>query len=134
MVARGYVTDGGEHGARPSGSAHQAVVRPPLPFVPRCIGSVARHPRRWFGVILLPLVSFAADGALATLFFVRYALRLFFGTPPPPAELAKGRAIDLSIQFLLFWLPFLVLLGWWTGKPIHMLFGALPPLAPFCGT
>lgn len=86
-------------------------------------------PPRWFGVILLPLVSFASDGVIASLFFARYALRLYFGTPEPPAELAKGRAIDLSIQFLLFWLPFLVLLGWWTEKPMHMLFGASPPLA-----
>jgi hypothetical protein len=64
-----------------------------------------QHTHRWFGLVLLPIVSFAADGAVATLFFVRYTLRIFFGTPHPPAELAKGRAIDLSIQFTLFWLP-----------------------------
>lgn len=40
-----------------------------------------------------------------------------------PSELAKGRAIDLSIQFALFWMPFLVLLGWWINKPMHLMFG-----------
>lgn len=39
-----------------------------------------------------------------------------------PSELAKARAIDLSIQFTLFWMPFLVLLGWWIDKPMHLLF------------
>jgi Ca2+:H+ antiporter len=76
----------------------------------------------WFGLILLPVVSFAADGTVATIFFARYALRLFLGKPEPPKQLAKGRAIDMSIQFVLFWLPFLVLLGWWTNHPLHMLF------------
>ena len=41
-----------------------------------------------------------------------------------PSMLARGRAIDLSIQFTLWWMPFLVLLGWWIGKPMHLLFGA----------
>jgi Ca2+:H+ antiporter len=57
----------------------------------------------WFGLILLPLVSFAADGAVATIFFVRYMFGLFFGRPEPPAQLAKGRSIDMSIQFTIFW-------------------------------
>ena len=42
-----------------------------------------------------------------------------------PEELAKARAIDLSIQFTLFWMPFLVLLAWWIGKPLHLMFGKL---------
>ena len=45
---------------------------------------------------------------------------------PPEAlasEFAHGRPIDLSIQFTLWWTPFLVLLGWWTNKPMHLLFG-----------
>ena len=41
-----------------------------------------------------------------------------------PSMLARGRAIDLSIQFTLWWMPFMVLLGWWIGKPMHLLFGA----------
>ena len=40
-----------------------------------------------------------------------------------PKTLAEDRAIDLSIQFTLFWMPILVLLGWWTGRPFMMLFG-----------
>jgi Ca2+:H+ antiporter len=69
------------------------------------------------------LILLADAYAVATLFFVRYTLKGYLGTPTPPQQLAKGRAIDLSIQFMLFWLPFLVLLGWWTEKPLHMLFG-----------
>ena len=38
-------------------------------------------------------------------------------------ELAHWRPIDLSIQFMLWWTPFLVLLGWWTDRPMHLLFG-----------
>ncbi len=74
----------------------------------------------WFGLILLPIVSFSADGVVAILYFVRAAL---FMAPEPPATLAKARAIDLSVQFTLFWMPFLVLLGWWIGKPLILLFG-----------
>ncbi|KAF5393659.1 hypothetical protein D9757_000294 [Collybiopsis confluens] len=76
----------------------------------------------WFGLILLPIVSFAADGFLAVGFFVRYVLEYVLGRQTPPATLAKARAIDLSIQFILFWMPFIVLLGWWTSKPFTVLF------------
>ncbi|KAF6762811.1 hypothetical protein DFP72DRAFT_877002 [Ephemerocybe angulata] len=77
---------------------------------------------RWFGLILLPLVSYAADGTVAIVYFVRHTLRHIFREPAPPELLARGRAIDLSIQFLLFWMPFFVLLGWWTNKPMTLLF------------
>ncbi|TEB32671.1 hypothetical protein FA13DRAFT_1627901 [Coprinellus micaceus] len=76
----------------------------------------------WFGLILLPLVSYAADGTVAIVYFLRHLLRHFFREPSPPQTLAKGRAIDLSIQFTLFWMPFFVLLGWWTGRPMTLLF------------
>ncbi|KDQ57906.1 hypothetical protein JAAARDRAFT_34718 [Jaapia argillacea MUCL 33604] len=78
--------------------------------------------QEWFGLILIPLVSFSADGAVAIVFFARYSVKLFFGAPSPPATLAKARAIDLSIQFVLWWMPFLVLLAWWIGKPLTLLF------------
>jgi Ca2+/H+ antiporter len=78
---------------------------------------------RWFGLILLPIVSFSADGAITIGFFFRSVLRVVSGTPPPPVTIAKARAIDLSIQFTLFWMPFLVLLGWMTNKPMMLLFG-----------
>jgi len=76
----------------------------------------------WFGLILLPMLSFAADGTVASAFFIQYLFRHFFREPTPPTTLAKGRAIDLSIQFTLFWMPFFVLLGWWLGKPMTLLF------------
>lgn len=48
-----------------------------------------------------------------------------------PQQLAKARAIDLSVQFTLFWMPFLVLLAWWIGKPLHLLFGEFFSLSEF---
>jgi len=80
---------------------------------------------RWFGIILLPFVSFSADGAVAIVFFIRSSLRQFFTAPEPPDLLAQARAIDMSIQFLLFWMPFVTLVGWWTEKPMSMLFGEI---------
>jgi Ca2+:H+ antiporter len=56
---------------------------------------------------------------------IRLTLRHYFKEPAPVNTLAKGRAIDLSIQFLLFWMPFFVLLAWWTGRPLTLLFGKL---------
>ena len=79
---------------------------------------------RWFGLILLPVVSFAADGVVAVTYFIRYMIGHFFVKPTPPNTLAQAEAIDLSIQFTLFWMPFFVLLGWWTNKPLTLLFGA----------
>jgi Ca2+:H+ antiporter len=82
-------------------------------------------PYRWFGIILLPLVSFSADGAVAVVFFLHSTLRYLLAraAPDPPDTIAEGRAIDLSIQFLLFWMPFVTLLGWWLNKPMSLLFG-----------
>jgi Ca2+:H+ antiporter len=81
--------------------------------------------RRWFGIVLLPIVSFSADATVAITYFVRQSLKVYLGfrSPLPPESLAQARAIDMSIQFLLFWTPFLTLLGWWTNKPMTLLFG-----------
>jgi len=79
----------------------------------------------WFGLILLPFLSFAADGVLAICAFLRFLIRNFLKGPEPPVLQAQARAIDLSIQFLLFWMPFLVLLGWCIGRPLSLLFAAL---------
>jgi Ca2+:H+ antiporter len=68
-------------------------------------------------------VSFSADGTVAGVFFIRSSLRRFFAAPQPPDILAEARAIDLSIQFLLFWMPLVTLLGWWLNKPMSLLFG-----------
>ncbi|GJE95944.1 calcium/proton exchanger-like protein [Phanerochaete sordida] len=77
----------------------------------------------WFGLILLPIVSFSADGCIAIAYFARTVWNHIIGKETMvPSELAKGRAIDLSIQFTLFWMPFLVLLGWWIDKPMSLLF------------
>ncbi len=56
------------------------------------------------------------------MFFFHYLLRHYLGRPSPPSTVAKARAIDLSIQFILFWMPFIVLLAWWTNKPLSLLF------------
>jgi hypothetical protein len=82
----------------------------------------------WFGLVLLPFVAFSADGAVAAGYFLQKALsrvRSKTNDPEPPNTLAKAEAIDLSIQFVLLWMPFLTLLGWWTNKPFNLLFGAL---------
>jgi Ca2+:H+ antiporter len=76
----------------------------------------------WFGLVLLPIVSFAADGAIAIGYFCSVVLKLLGGKFVPTTTLAKARSIDLSIQFVLFWMPFVVILGWWTGKPMTLLF------------
>ncbi|KAI0312656.1 hypothetical protein OF83DRAFT_1066818 [Amylostereum chailletii] len=76
----------------------------------------------WFGLFLLPIVSFSADGTVAVVYFLRSLLKHYLGKPKPPTSVAEDRAIDLSIQFTLFWMPFLDLLGWWTGRPMTLLF------------
>ncbi|KAH9036459.1 hypothetical protein EDB85DRAFT_2143038 [Lactarius pseudohatsudake] len=95
-------------------------------FLVDSIESVRRQvdiEEEWFGIILLPIVSFSADGTVAVTFFIRQSLKAFFNdTPQRPESLAQARAIDMSIQFLLFWMPFVTLLGWWANKPMTMLF------------
>ncbi|KAL0949153.1 hypothetical protein HGRIS_009234 [Hohenbuehelia grisea] len=76
----------------------------------------------FFGLILLPIVSFSADGILAYVYYVRYLFKSYFGTPYNPGTLAEARAIDLSIQFAIFWLPALVLIGWAVHRPLTLLF------------
>lgn len=74
-------------------------------------------------MVLLPFVSFAADGFVAGLIFIGAAWKWITGKPLPISTVARARAIDLSIQFTLFWMPALVLLAWWSGKPLTLLFG-----------
>ncbi|KAF8597562.1 hypothetical protein BDV93DRAFT_499519 [Ceratobasidium sp. AG-I] len=74
----------------------------------------------WFGLILLPLVSYAADGLNTIMFFIR--TNLLAMNVPPPDDLAKAKSIDLSIQFTLFWIPALVLIGWALNEPLTLLF------------
>jgi len=76
----------------------------------------------WFGLILIPFISYAADGTVAVVYGIRHLLRHYLTEPTPPTTLARGESIDLSIQFVLFWMPFFVLLAWWTGRPLTLLF------------
>jgi len=74
----------------------------------------------WFGLILLPLVSFSGDGILAVAYFFRSTFFKSYSAPPP--ALAEYRPIESSIQFILLWTPFVVLLGWCYHKPMSLLF------------
>ncbi|KAG8733550.1 hypothetical protein FRC11_005303 [Ceratobasidium sp. 423] len=74
----------------------------------------------WFGLILLPFVSFAGDGLNTIMYFIRTNLMKMH--MEPPNDLAKAKSIDLSIQFTLFWIPALVLVGWALNEPLTLLF------------
>lgn len=79
----------------------------------------------FFGMVLLPFTSYSADGILSIVYFVRRHFTLYRGgttTMEEITELAQGRSIDLGIQFLLFWMPFLVLIAWFIHKPLSLLF------------
>jgi Ca2+:H+ antiporter len=78
----------------------------------------------WFGLILLPLVSFSGDGLISFSYLIRHT---FFHGGHAPHALADARPIDLAIQFALFWIPLLVLLAWILDKPLTMLFGEWLP-------
>lgn len=79
---------------------------------------------RFFGLIILPISSYAADALLAIWLFIHTILRYFkLKKSLPSAELSKARDIDVSIQFNLFWLPLIILLGWWTDRRMTLLFG-----------
>ncbi|THV05424.1 hypothetical protein K435DRAFT_647165 [Dendrothele bispora CBS 962.96] len=76
----------------------------------------------WFGLILLPAASFAGDGALAVVTYVRRLLRHYLGWQMPVYTLARAQSIDLSIQYLICWVPAFVLIGWSIDKPLLLLF------------
>jgi len=73
----------------------------------------------WFGLILLPLVSFSGEALVTVIYYIK---RIFSSEVQPPSELANGRTIDLSIQFTMFWMPLLVLIAWWANRPFILLF------------
>ncbi|KAK7470977.1 hypothetical protein VKT23_002391 [Stygiomarasmius scandens] len=77
-------------------------------------------PEEWFGLVLLPIISFLADFLLSVTFLVR---KTFFDPDTEePITLAEYQSIELAIQFLLFWSPLLVLLGWIVSRPMTLLF------------
>ncbi|KAG8833314.1 hypothetical protein FRC17_010959 [Serendipita sp. 399] len=73
----------------------------------------------WFGLVLIPLISFSGDGIITAGYLIR---KTFFHGGKAPHTLADARPIDLSIQFALFWTPLLILIGWWINKPLPLLF------------
>ncbi|KAE9395767.1 hypothetical protein BT96DRAFT_942184 [Gymnopus androsaceus JB14] len=102
-------------------------IQPEYLSLPESLPTMANahsSPFRFFGLIILPLVSFTADALLAVGYFIRTTVRYCLGSKPPPTPVAKARSIDISIQFNLFWLPLIILLGWWTNRPITLLFDA----------
>ncbi|KAJ7627068.1 hypothetical protein FB45DRAFT_920590 [Roridomyces roridus] len=78
--------------------------------------------KEWFGLVLLPWVSVSGDAFNAILFAIRASIRSWRGQSEPPDTLANARPIDSSVQFIMFWMPFIILLGWWTNHPISLLF------------
>lgn len=62
---------------------------------------------------------------MTILFYVKKIVFSFWSDEEvfPPSELANARTIDMSIQFTMFWMPLLVLVAWWTDKPLFLLFG-----------
>ncbi|KIK65592.1 hypothetical protein GYMLUDRAFT_39072 [Collybiopsis luxurians FD-317 M1] len=76
------------------------------------------YSEEWFGLILLPLVSFSADAVVSVVNFVR---NNFFGHNVPHT-MASYRHVDDAIQFIMFWAPVLVLLGWIIQRPMSLLF------------
>ncbi|CAE6355683.1 unnamed protein product [Rhizoctonia solani] len=78
----------------------------------------------WFGLVLLPLLSYAGDGLNASMYFVRSSL--FSQNVAPPEPIAKATSIDLAIQFALLWVPLLVLVAWIINTPLTLLFGMCP--------
>ncbi|KAJ3723349.1 hypothetical protein C8R42DRAFT_665951 [Lentinula raphanica] len=76
------------------------------------------YSEEWFGLVLLPLVSFSADAVVSIVNFVRNTL---FGHHVAHT-MASSRHVDDAIQFVMFWAPVLVLLGWAMGRPMSLLF------------
>ncbi|KAJ7162549.1 hypothetical protein C8R43DRAFT_880134 [Mycena crocata] len=77
----------------------------------------------FFGLVLLPFASFSAECILSLVYYMHFHLKHYLGTPlSSPKVLAEARSIDLSIQFLIFWMPLLVILAWCTHKPLSLLF------------
>jgi len=88
----------------------------------KAVRKVLHIEEEWFGLILIPFISYAADGTVAMVYFIRHLLRHYLTEPTLPTTLARGESIDISIQFALFWMPFLVLLAWCIGRPLTLLF------------
>ena len=67
--------------------------------------------KTWIGLILLPIVSNAAEHATAVTVAVKDKL-----------DLSMGVAVGSSIQISIFVIPLLVVIGWIANKPLSLLF------------
>ncbi|CAE6509072.1 unnamed protein product [Rhizoctonia solani] len=74
----------------------------------------------WFGLVLLPLLSYAGDGLNAVMYHIRTSM--LSQNVTPPEDIAKAKSIDLAIQFALLWVPLLVLVAWILNTPLTLLF------------
>ncbi|CAE6416938.1 unnamed protein product [Rhizoctonia solani] len=74
----------------------------------------------WFGLVLLPLLSYAGDGLNAVMYFIRTSM--LSQDVAPPQDHASAKSIDLAIQFALLWVPLLVLVAWMINTPLTLLF------------
>lgn len=74
----------------------------------------------WFGLVLLPLLSYAGDGLNAIMYFIRTSM--LSQNVAPPQDHASAKSIDLAIQFALLWVPLLVLVAWMINTPLTLLF------------
>lgn len=133
-VTAEFLVDSLEHVRESGNIREECVLQPSMGFdlLTCALGGLALYscplsvllpmaPLRWYENHHLPSV-YSID-SLVQVYFLRTSLQYFLGKPQVPSELAKARAIDLSIQFSLFWMPFFILLAWWVNKPLHMLFG-----------
>lgn len=68
-------------------------------------------PKTWIGLILLPIVSNAAEHATAVT--ASYKNKI---------DLAMGVAVGSSIQIAMFVIPLLIVIAWGLGKPLSLLF------------
>jgi len=55
-------------------------------------------------IVLLPIVSFSADAAVAATYFIRQTLGAYFrfSSPLPPERLAQARAIDMRMGWTMW--------------------------------
>ena len=79
---------------------------------------------------MLPIISFSADAIIVIWKFLLWSKStkshsegMAAGESRYEDEFAHWLPFDLSIQFMLWWMPFVVLLGWWTDRPMHLVFG-----------
>ena len=79
-------------------------------------------PYRWFRIILLPSCPSLQMQSLPSSSFHPLQPAPLLPRAVGPDILAEARPVDMSIQFLLFWPPFVTLLGWWPDKLMSFLF------------